>query len=146
MSKTDDNMQQVREVLNSDLQLSMRMVQDHVRIDKITMHAIIIEILIALSFNNAEDLRQTRSEDLEGWLKSEASSVYLQRRSANHSRISQLSSQCLYWKQKLDFRIRPGNKALKFKNGILQHRLVKKMLEWANSEWKQCSLFSLTSR
>lgn len=45
MSKTDDNVQQVCEVLNSDLHLSMRIVQDNFRIDKITVHAIIIENL-----------------------------------------------------------------------------------------------------
>uniref|UniRef100_A0A8D8U2F0 Mos1 transposase HTH domain-containing protein n=1 Tax=Cacopsylla melanoneura TaxID=428564 RepID=A0A8D8U2F0_9HEMI len=44
-SKTDHNFQRVRNVLNSDRQLSVRMIADQVAIDKMTAHTIITEEL-----------------------------------------------------------------------------------------------------
>ena len=44
-SKTDDNVQRVREVLNSDRRLSVRLIADMVGIDKMTAHVIITENL-----------------------------------------------------------------------------------------------------
>ncbi|XP_033609194.1 uncharacterized protein LOC117282682 [Cryptotermes secundus] len=42
-SRTDDNVQRVRDVLNSDRRLSVRMIADRVGIDKMTVHTIITE-------------------------------------------------------------------------------------------------------
>ena len=44
-SRTDDNVQRVRDVLNSDRRLSVRMIADRVGIDKMTVHTIITEDL-----------------------------------------------------------------------------------------------------
>ncbi|XP_071449362.1 protein GVQW3-like isoform X2 [Hetaerina americana] len=44
-SRTDDNVQRVREVLNSDSRLSVRMIADRIGIDKMTVHTIITENL-----------------------------------------------------------------------------------------------------
>jgi len=70
-SRTDGNEQRVREVLNSDRRLSVRMIAYRIGIDKMTVHTIITD---------AEDLHQTRPEGLDGRPKAEAS-VCLQRSS-----------------------------------------------------------------
>ncbi|XP_023714359.1 protein GVQW3-like, partial [Cryptotermes secundus] len=47
-SRTDDNVQRVRDVLNSDRRLSVRMIANRVVIDKMTVHTIITEDLAML--------------------------------------------------------------------------------------------------
>lgn len=44
-STTDDNVQRVREVLNSDRRLSVRMAADEIGIDTMTVHRIITETM-----------------------------------------------------------------------------------------------------
>lgn len=44
-SRTDDNVQRVRDVLNSDRRLSVRMIADQIGIDKMTVHNIVSEDL-----------------------------------------------------------------------------------------------------
>lgn len=44
-SRTDQNVQKVRDVLNSDRRLSVRMIAEEVRLDKMTVHSIITKDL-----------------------------------------------------------------------------------------------------
>lgn len=66
-SRTDDNVQCVREVLNSDRRLSVRMVADEIVIDTTTVHRIITEnmaIVPKVLTNEQKQRRVSACEDL----------------------------------------------------------------------------------
>ena len=127
-SRTDDKVQRLRKVLNSDGRLSVRMISDRIGIDKMIVHTIITENLVMRKIcaklvpkvltDDQKQRRMSACEDL------------LQRVEEDPGFLDNVITGDESW----FFLIRPGNKASKFQMAHCSITSSKKRLEWANPE------------